>query len=87
MSDPMKYRKLADGKWRPEVEEAKKRDPIVLLSTRLIHNDVMTAEQIEKMEAEVSDEVEDAIRQADADPNPPLEDRFNDVLAEKYPYG
>ena len=25
------------------------------------------------------------IEQADADPFPPLEDRFNDMLAEKYP--
>ena len=28
----------------------------------------------------------EAIAQADNDPHPPLEDRFNDVLAETYPY-
>jgi TPP-dependent pyruvate/acetoin dehydrogenase alpha subunit len=38
------------------------------------------------MEEKVSEEVEAAIQQADADPNPPLEDRFNDVLSEQYPY-
>ena len=30
--------------------------------------------------------VEEAVRLADADPHPPLADRFNDILAEKYPY-
>jgi hypothetical protein len=30
--------------------------------------------------------VADAVRQADEDPHPPLEDRFNDVLAESYPF-
>jgi hypothetical protein len=30
--------------------------------------------------------VDEAIGQADADNHPPLEARFEDVLAEKYPY-
>jgi TPP-dependent pyruvate/acetoin dehydrogenase alpha subunit len=41
---------------------------------------------MEAMEEQVSEQVSEAIRQADADPHPPLEDRFNDVLAEEYPY-
>jgi pyruvate dehydrogenase E1 component subunit alpha len=86
MSDAMKYRKGPDGKWSPEVEEAKKRDPIVLYSNRLMQAGVVTSEQMEAMEAEVNEEVEEAICLADADPNPPLEDRFKDVLAESYPY-
>jgi len=79
MSDPLKYRK------REEAEAARKRDPILLYEARLREHGVLTEEQLETMQAEVNDEVEQAIRQADADPHPPLEDRFTDVLAESYP--
>jgi pyruvate dehydrogenase E1 component alpha subunit len=79
MSDPLKYRK------REETEAARKRDPILLYEARLREHGVLTEEQLETMQAEVNDEVEQAIRQADADPHPPLEDRFTDVLAESYP--
>jgi pyruvate dehydrogenase E1 component alpha subunit len=85
MSDPMKYRKTPDGKWLPEVEEARKRDPILILQNRMIERGVINEEQIEAMDAEVTDEVNQAVQQAEADPYPPLEDRFNDILAEKYP--
>jgi TPP-dependent pyruvate/acetoin dehydrogenase alpha subunit len=34
----------------------------------------------------VAEEVNQATAQADADPMPELESRFEDVLAEKYPY-
>ena len=37
------------------------------------------------MDAEVNQIVDAAIRQADADPFPDLNDRFQDVLAEEYP--
>ena len=85
MSDPMKYRKTAEGKWRPEVEEARKRDPVLLYTHRLIEKGLISSEQAEAMEAEVADEINEAVREADADPFPDLNDRFNDVLAEKYP--
>ena len=80
MSDPMKYRTEA------EKEKAKLRDPITLYKARLQQKAVMTEEQADAMEEEVSAEVAEALRQADADPHPPLEDRFNDILAERYPY-
>ena len=38
------------------------------------------------MEAEVTSEVDQAIQQAETDPNPGLEERFDDILAETYPY-
>lgn len=85
MSDPMKYRKTADGKWRPEVEEARKRDPIVILQNRMTEQRLITEEQVEAMEAEISDQVSRAVEQAEGDAYPDLEDRFNDILAEKYP--
>lgn len=85
MSDPMKYRRTPEGKWRPEIEEAMKRDPILIYEQKLIQRDLLAEEQFEAMQAEVTDEVNDAVRQADADSFPDLQDRFSDVLAEKYP--
>lgn len=85
LSDPMKYRKLPDGKWAPEVEQAKKRDPITLYSVVLQQKGIITSEQIDAMEEEINAEIVEAVRQADEDPHPPLEDRFTDILAEKYP--
>ncbi|HEX8912556.1 MAG TPA: thiamine pyrophosphate-dependent enzyme [Humisphaera sp.] len=86
MSDPLKYRKDAEGKWLPEVEQAKSRDPIALYGAKLRNKGLVTEQQIEAMEAEVAAEVEQAIQQAEADPNPGLNERFDDILAENYPY-
>jgi pyruvate dehydrogenase E1 component alpha subunit len=80
MSDPLKYRT------KQEQEKAKQRDPITLYSSRLRENGMLSDEQADAMQAEVAEEVAEAFRQADEDPHPPLEDRFNDVLAERYPY-
>ena len=38
------------------------------------------------MHEEISQEINAAVAQADADPHPALEDRFDDILAEQYPY-
>jgi pyruvate dehydrogenase E1 component alpha subunit len=79
MSDPMKYRS------KEEAESAKQRDPIVLYGERLKKNGIITDEKIEAMQEEISAEVAEAIQQADNDPHPALEERFDDVLAETYP--
>src|SRR3984957_16417422 len=80
MSDAMKYRT------KEEMEKAKQRDPISLYEVRLREKNLISEEQIEQLQEEVSEEIAEAVRQADEDPHPPVEDRFNDVLAEKYPY-
>jgi pyruvate dehydrogenase E1 component alpha subunit len=80
MSDAMAYRT------REELDLARKRDPITLYSARLKQKGLINDQQIEAMEEQVSNQVAEAIAQADADPHPPLEDRFNDVLAEQYPF-
>ena len=80
MSDAMKYRA------KDELEKARSRDPITLYRSRLTEAGILNEEQVESLENEVSEQIEEAIRQADADPHPPVEDRFNDVLAETYPY-
>ncbi len=80
MSDAMKYRS------REEMEKARLRDPISLYGFRLREKGLLDEQQIETMEEEVRTEIADALRQADADPHPPLEDRFTDILAHEYPY-
>lgn len=80
MSDAMKYRS------KDELEKARSRDPIAIYRSRLSEAGLINNEQAEAMEAEVNEQIEQAIAQADADPHPPLEDRFNDALAETYPY-
>lgn len=80
MSDPLKYRS------KEEAEKARGRDPIMLYAKRLVDTGLMSDAQLDQIEEEVAAEVDAAVRQAEADPNPALEDRFDDILAEKYPF-
>ncbi|HEX4054860.1 MAG TPA: pyruvate dehydrogenase (acetyl-transferring) E1 component subunit alpha [Tepidisphaeraceae bacterium] len=80
MSDPLKYRS------KEEAERAKLRDPIPLYTDRLKTAGLITSEQLQEIEQSVAAEISQAAAQADADPFPDVEDRFNDVLAEKYPF-
>jgi pyruvate dehydrogenase E1 component alpha subunit len=80
MSDPMKYRT------KEEMEKARSRDPITIYQVRLREKGLINDQQIAAIEEEVSTLINDSLAQADADPHPPLEDRFNDILAEEYPY-
>ena len=80
MSDPMKYRT------KEEMERARSRDPISIYQVRLREKGFINDDQIAAMEEEVAATINEAVQQADADPHPPLEDRFNDILAEKYPF-
>jgi pyruvate dehydrogenase E1 component alpha subunit len=80
MSDPMKYRT------KDEMEKAKSRDPISVYGVRLREKGLITDAQVESMENEVAEIINAALAQADADPHPALEDRFEDILAETYPY-
>jgi pyruvate dehydrogenase E1 component alpha subunit len=79
MSDAMKYRS------REEMEKAKQRDPISLYEVRLRDKGLLDDEQSDAMEEEVAEIVAEAVRLADEDPHPALEERFDDILAEKYP--
>jgi TPP-dependent pyruvate/acetoin dehydrogenase alpha subunit len=79
MSDAMKYRT------KDELEKARLRDPIAIYETRLRERGLLSDEQDEQMQEEVVRIVNEAVRQADEDPHPALEERFDDVLAERYP--
>jgi pyruvate dehydrogenase E1 component alpha subunit len=80
MSDPMKYRT------DEEKERAKLHDPILLYSNQLKAQHLITDEQIEAIEQEATEQVDEATQKAETDPFPGLEERFEDILAEKYPY-
>ena len=80
MSDAEKYRTKAD------TEKARLRDPITLYELHLRDRKLVDDEQVEQITKEVAEAVNEAVAQADADPHPPLEDRFKDALAETYPY-
>jgi pyruvate dehydrogenase E1 component alpha subunit len=80
MSDPLKYRT------KEEAEKAKLRDPIALYADRLREKGLISEQQIEELEESVQQEVTEAFDLAEADPHPPLESRFEDALAERYPY-
>lgn len=79
MSDPLKYRSKEDA------EAARERDPITLYELKLREAGFLNDEQAQEMDREVRQIVKDAVRQADEDPHPDVESRWEDVLAEKYP--
>jgi len=81
MSDSM-----ATYRTKEQQEAARARDPITLYADRLMKKGLLSKEQYEAMEEEASNIIAKAVEQADADPQPPLEDRYKDILAETYPY-
>ena len=66
---------------REEVEEEKKRDPIALLHDRLVQAGLLDEAAWKTVAAEVEARVEDAVRFADASPEPPAEWLTEDVYA------
>ena len=81
MSDSM-----ATYRTKEQQEKARSRDPIEIYFERLHKKGFVQKEQYEAMQEEVANTIAEAVQQADADPQPPLDDRFNDILAETYPY-
>jgi pyruvate dehydrogenase E1 component alpha subunit len=89
VSDPLKYRT------KEQQEQAKLRDPIVIYAKRLHDRRLLSDAEYDAIREEdwsaseiasaVERAVDEAIQQAESDPNPPLESRFDDALAEQYP--
>jgi pyruvate dehydrogenase E1 component alpha subunit len=85
MSDPMKYRRTPDGQWLPEVEEALRRDPIRRYAERLTETGLLDRTTFDRLRQDVTDEVEGGVSFAERSPDPGVNERFADVLAEQYP--
>jgi pyruvate dehydrogenase E1 component alpha subunit len=80
MSDPLNYRT------KEEAEKAKQRDPITLYEKRLRDKGLLSDDQQTALEEGVAEQINRAFEMAEADPNPPLDSRFDDALSETYPY-
>ena len=64
---------------REEVDEWKKSDPIVLLWDRMSREGLITDAEYKDMDQEITQVIEDAVRFAEASPEPPLEELLTDV--------
>ena len=73
MADPEEYRT------KEQVEEWRKRDPIEAFAERLIDEEIISAEDREKMDDEVLARVDEAVQFADHSPFPPPEALYDDI--------
>ena len=73
MADPDLYRT------KQEIEEWKKRDPILLFQSQLREWKLLTDTDAARIEAEVTAEIDEAVRFAEAGPWEPVEQLLNDV--------
>jgi pyruvate dehydrogenase E1 component alpha subunit len=81
MSDPGKYRT------KEELEQKKNEDPIFRLKVYVLDNKIATNEDLEQIDAEVNQEVLDAVAFAEDSPFPPEETIYEDVyVQEDYPF-
>jgi pyruvate dehydrogenase E1 component alpha subunit len=77
MSDPATYRT------RDEVEQEKRHDPLEVVLQRMRDaGQEPSAQELERLEAEIGEEVRDAVRFADESPDPGPETIWEDVYAD-----
>jgi len=78
MSDPL------HGVYRTkdEVEEQKKRDPIIQLAAQLKEDGALDQAGVDALDAEVRAEVEEAVKFADESPDPEPAELFTHVLTD-----
>jgi pyruvate dehydrogenase E1 component alpha subunit len=79
MADPDLYRT------KQEIEQWRKRDPIVLFESKLRESGLLTDSDIARIESEISAEIEEAVRFAEASPREPVEDLLKDVQGQAAP--
>jgi pyruvate dehydrogenase E1 component alpha subunit len=75
MSDPGNYRT------RAEIEKYQERDPIKLFTATLKENKVLTDRDLSDMEAEIKEQIERALRFAEASPEPDPKELYTNVYA------
>ncbi|HLJ58084.1 MAG TPA: thiamine pyrophosphate-dependent enzyme [Chthonomonadaceae bacterium] len=64
-----------------QIDEARKRDPIVLLYNALSARGLLSDADAERMDAEVAAEIEEAIAFAESSPEPPLDSLYENVYS------
>jgi len=74
--DPMVYRT------KEEVDEWRKKDPIIHVEDILVKRGTLTKEEYKKIKADIQAEVDEAVVFAEASPQPPIESIFEDVYTE-----
>ena len=75
-SDPQNYRT------KDEVEAWKKRDPFVIMRSRLIAEASFTAAELDAMDDQAVRDIAKAVEYAEASPEPLVEDALRDIYAE-----
>jgi len=75
MSDPGKYRT------RAEIEKYQERDPIKVFTSELKEADLIDDSDVAEIEAQVKEQVEQAVKFADESPLPDLSELYTDVYA------
>src|SRR3712207_2820669 len=73
MADPEEYRT------KEQVEEWRKRDPIVVFGRRLVDEGVLQEGDLERLDQEAVARVDEAVAFADASPHPEPESLYDDI--------
>jgi pyruvate dehydrogenase E1 component alpha subunit len=73
MADPEEYRT------KEEVEEWRQRDPIKAFSDRLVAEDVLSKEDVERLDQEAIEEIDEAVKFADESPFPDLDALYDEI--------
>jgi pyruvate dehydrogenase E1 component alpha subunit len=73
MADPEEYRE------KEEVEEWRRRDPLTTFSERLTGEGLLSQEDVDSIESEVTETIEEAVKFADASPFPGLDTLYDDL--------
>jgi len=73
MADPEEYRT------KEEVEEWRRRDPIETFKSRVVDEDVLSQDDVERLDGEAQEVVEEAVKFADQSPFPELDSLYDDI--------
>ena len=73
MADPEEYRT------KEEVEEWRQRDPIKAFADRLLDENVLTEEDVERFDQQAIEAVDEAVKFADESPFPDLDSLYDDI--------
>ncbi|MEM4436744.1 MAG: thiamine pyrophosphate-dependent dehydrogenase E1 component subunit alpha [Thermosphaera sp.] len=76
--DPMVYRS------KEEIDEWRKKDPILLFEEKLIRMGVITEQELEALHKKALKEVEEAVSRAEEDPYPEPSEAYTDVFTDPY---